>query len=365
MKPDTHDRRGPLTEAAIRAAMLLGLAAILLLAGAGRGQAAAAVPDVISPDTIVQPEPLQAGPGSVDVKHRDWRISQGGQGADAWYAFEPIKPRPERAPLAIITHGYYEFAGYDRLYELIRHTVQRGNVVVFPRWQTGVAEPCPGPFNIEPCIDSASQGIHDGIAFLRGGENRVQPRLDRTSYYGYSYGGILTANLANRYRQLELPRPRAIFLDDPHDGELAGLGEPALDDSLAGIPSDVKFECHSGAEGVIGVPRLKDGSCNAVFPLIGHVPNRNKSLVMTRTDGYGTPTLSSVHGVCAAEKGTADAYDWRFCWKAWDALRSCGYWEKSCAYALGRGRKHTWMGRWSDGTPVTPLVAQKAAPLRP
>lgn len=365
MKLSMRDCVGPVTVAGVRRSVLLGLAAILLLLGLGHGQATAAVPEVISPNTIIQPGPLRTGPGGVTYKHRGWRVSEGGEGADAWFAFEPLKPRPERAPLAIITHGYYEFEGYDRLYELIRHTVLRGNVVVFPRWQTDVAVPCPGPFNIEPCIASATKGIQDGIAFLSDGEGRVRPQLNKTSYFGYSFGGILTANLANRYQQLGLPRPRAIFLDDPHDSGAAGLGEPALDDSLGGIPSDVKFECHSGAEGVIGVPRLKDGSCNSVLPLIGHIPKQNKSLVMTQTDGYGTPTLSSVHGVCAAEEGTADAYDWRFCWKVWDALRACSYWEKHCSYALRRGRKHSWIGRWSDGTPITPLVVQKAPPLLP
>ena len=65
----------------------------------------------------------------------------------------------------------------------------------------------------------------------------MQPRRRRTSYFGFSFGGIITANLANRYRSLHLPKPRAIFLDDPHDGGLNGFDEPALDDSLAGIPS--------------------------------------------------------------------------------------------------------------------------------
>ena len=111
-----------------------------------------------------------------------WRaVSSGGGGADAWYVFEPARPRPVRAPLAIVMHGYYEFAGYDQMYELIRHTVRQGS---------------------------------------------------------FSFGGIITANLANRWRSLHLPRPRAIFLDDPHDGGLiTGSDEPALDDSLAGIPS--------------------------------------------------------------------------------------------------------------------------------
>ena len=327
--------------------------------------AQAATAQVFSPRTIVQPGPLEKGPGSLKYNHRGWRVSEGGEGADAWIAFEPVRPRPSRAPLAIITHGYGEFSGYDRLYELIHHTVRKGNVVIFPRWQIGDFDPCPGPFNIRACMDSAVRGIHGALAHLRESSNRVRPNTSRTSYYGYSFGGIITANIANQYRFYGLPRPQAIFLDDPHDGELAGLGEPALDDSLEGIPAGVRFECHSGAGGVIGVPRLVEGSCNAVFPKIAHIPNRNKALVMTRTDDWGSPALSSRHGVCASNPGTADAYDWRFCWRDWDALRSCAYRGRNCHLALGTGPRHRWLGRWSDGTPVARLIVRKSAPLTP
>lgn len=342
------------------AVMAVSAAAILVAA-----PAQAAGPTIFSNKTIVQPGPIKRGPGSVKYKHRDWRVSQGGTGYDAWYTFEPVKPRPRRAPVAVVTHGYFEFSGYDRLFELIRHTVLRGSVVVFPRWQTGEVVPCPGPYYIEPCMDSAVKGIKDGLNHLRKGKNRVKPNLSKTSYFGYSFGGIITANIADQYREYGLPRPRAIFLDDPHDGELAGPGEPALNDTLTGIPANVKFECHSGANGVIGAPGLQDGSCNSVFPKLGHIPNRNKALVMTHTDSWGTPTLSSAHGVCAGEEGTADAYDQRFCWRDWDALRICAIRNKKCHRVLGTGRKHTWLGRWSDGRPVTPLTVQKEAPLVP
>jgi hypothetical protein len=315
--------------------------------------------------TITQPKPLESGPGSTRYAHRDWRVSQGGEGVDAWFAFEPIKPKPKRAPLAIITHGYGEFEGYARLHELIRHTVLKGNVVIFPRWQITDYDPCPGPFHIKACMDAAVTGIEDALSFLRADRNRVQPDITRTSYYGYSFGGIMTANMANQYKQYGLPKPRAIFLDDPHDGEVAGLGEPALDDSLAGIPRQVKFQCHSGAGGVLGVPRLIDGSCNAVFPKLGHIPRANKALTMVRTDSWGTPALSSAHGVCASNPGTDDAYDWRFCWRDWDAIRHCAYGNRNCHLALGTGPKHRWLGRWSDGTPVRGLIIRKSAPLLP
>ncbi|MEA2399829.1 MAG: hypothetical protein QOK00_232 [Thermoleophilaceae bacterium] len=262
-------------------------------------------------------------------------------------------------------HGYYEFQGYATKYELIRHTVRKGNVVIYPRWQTGIAAPCPGPFDIEPCVASSVKGIRGALAFLRARPRRVQPQLKKTSYFGLSFGGIITANLANRYRALHLPKPRAIFLDDPHDGGLNGFDEPAVDDSLAGIPATVKIQCHSGAEGILARPDKANSSCNAIFPKLRHIPKRNKDLVLTRTDRHGSPALSSGHGVCASPKGTANAYDWNFCWKVWDALRDCAYAGRHCSYALGKTRRHRSNGRWSDGAPVTPLKVQDAAPIRP
>jgi hypothetical protein len=337
----------------VRAALLAAVVGLAL--GAPSAQAA-----------VHQPPQPRSGPGGSDYAHAGWRVSQGGSGANAWYAFEPTRPRPAKAPLAIITHGYYEYSGYDSMYVLIRHTVLAGNVVIYPRWQTNTAVPCPGPFDIEPCMKSEVRGIRGALAHLRAQpRRRVQPDLSRTSYFGFSFGGIITANLANRWRKLHMPKPRAIFLDDPHDGGLNGVDEPAVDYSLAGIPRTVKLECHSGAQGVIGEAGTADGSCNSIFPKLGRIPKRNKDLVLTRPDAHGTPALNAIHGVCAGREGTADAYDWNFCWKVWDALRSCAYTGRWCRYALGNTRAHRSNGRWSDGVPIAPLKIQDSAPIRP
>jgi hypothetical protein len=313
---------------------------------------------------ITQPPQPRSGPGGSNYRHGDWRVSSGGSGSDAWFVFEPVDPQPASAPLAVIMHGYFEFAGYDSMYELIRHTVRKGNVVIYPRWQTDVVTPCPGPFDIEPCMTSALNGIRGGIAHLQASADRVQPDLARTSWFGFSFGGIITANLANRHASLGLPRPRAVFLEDPHDGGLVGADEPALDDSLAGIPATVKLQCHSGAASVSG-PDGPITTCNAVFSRLGHIPKKNKDLVLTHDDAHGQPPLSSSHGVCASAPGKADAYDWNFCWKVWDALQSCAYRRKDCGFALGKGRKHRSMGKWSDGVAITPLKIQDAAPIAP
>lgn len=317
-----------------------------------------------APAAVTQPSQPRSGPGGSDYAHQGWRVSSGGTGADAWYAFEPARPRPKKAPLAIVMHGYYEFAGYDQMHEFIQHTVRGGSIVIYPRWQTDVAVPCPGPFDIQPCLDSAVRGIEGALAHLRARPRRVQPLLRRTSYFGFSFGGVITANLANRYRSLGIPKPRAIWLEDPHDGGLDGFDEPAVDDSLRGIPSSVKLTCHSSGEGVISEPNKANGSCNAILPKLGHIPKRNKDLVLTRPDTHGEPALRAPHGVCAAREGAADAYDWNFCWKSWDALRSCAYDGKWCRYGLGNTREHRSNGRWSDGVPISPLEIQDAAPIR-
>ena len=262
-------------------------------------------------------------------------------------------------------HGYFEFSGYGSMYELIRHTVRTGSIVIYPRWQTDTTTPCPGPFDIEPCIASATNGIRGALSFLRADMSRVQPDIEQASYFGFSFGGIITSNLANRYERLGLPKPRAIFLDDPHDGGLAGPSEPAVDDSLDGIPSSTLFVCHVGAEGVIAEKGKADSSCNAIFPKLRSLPDRNKDLVMTLPDHHGQPQLSATHGVCAAQQGQADAYDWNFCWKVWDALRSAAYDGTDRRYALGDTVQQRSNGAWSDGVPVAPLRVQGAAPIRP
>jgi hypothetical protein len=186
--------------------------------------------------------------------------------------------------------------------------------------------------------------------------------------------------MTNRWKALDLAKPRAIFLDDPHDGGLTGNNEPALDPSLAGIPSTAKFVCHAGADGVISLTdplgqSLKNASCNAVFPKLGQIPAANKSLVLTSDDSRGRPALQAIHGVCAGPGAPdttpgighypVDAYDWGFCWRSFDALRACALYGTDCRYALGDTPQNRYVGAWGDGVPIIALKIQTRAPIRP
>ncbi|MDQ6821535.1 MAG: hypothetical protein M3076_14580 [Actinomycetota bacterium] len=320
-----------------------------------------------------RPQP-KTGPGGGQTPFGSVKVTAGGSGNDAWYIFEPVEPTPPSAPLVIVNHGYFEYSGYSTMQALIRHTTLKGNVVIYTRWQTSIASPCPGPISIDPCVTSSANGIRGALAYLHAHHKMVQPRLGETSYFGFSFGGIITANELNRYQALGLPKPRAVLLDDPEDGGVAGPGEPALDDSLSGIPRTTRFVCHSGAGGalVLNQAGVANSSCNVVFARLGQIPTGNKSLVLTSSDSHGSPPLRAIHGVCAANGiagtgtfGAPDTYDWGFCWKTFDALRSCAYYAKGCAYALGDNLEHRYIGTWSDGVPVIGLKIQESAPIRP
>ena len=348
---------------------VLGFGGTTALPSAARG-AAVVNPAAATAGPATQPTQPATGPGGSDYPHGDWIVNAGGSGNNAWYVFQPSNPRPASAPVAIMLHGYGEFSGYGTFTEFIRHEVRKGNVVIYPRWQTSIVSPCLGPFNIEPCMTSATYGIRGALTWLRADPaNRVQPQLDKASYFGFSFGGIITANLANRYASLGLPTPRAMFLDDPHDGGLAGAGEPALDDSLAGIPTTTKINCHSGSQGVISESGKQGSSCNAVYPKLGHIPQANRDLVMTRPDDHGQPALTAAHGVCSTATlegvATLDAYDHRFCWKVFDALQSAAFFGTNSQYALGDTPEHRSHGTWSDGVLVQVLTIQETAPLSP
>ena len=148
---------------------------------------------------ITRPQPT-SGPGGSDYSHGAYRVNAGGTGNDAWYVFEPTQ--------AAAGDG----AAGDRHARLLRVLRLRpdgrrssatpcrtGDVVIYPRWQTGIADPCPGPFNIEPCMTSAVNGISGALAYLHAPRSAGCSRsCSKTSYFGFSFGGIITANLANR-----------------------------------------------------------------------------------------------------------------------------------------------------------------------
>ena len=265
-------------------------------------------------------------------------------------------------------HGYGEYSGYDQMYEFIRHTVRKGSVVDLSALADRHRDSVPGPVRHRAVHEvlaaraSAApwpicgRGRSDGCSRTSGGRATSASRS----------AAIITANLANRYRTLHLPKPRAIWLEDPHDGGLVGFDEPAVDDSLRGIPSTVKLQCHSSAEGVISEPNKADGELQRDLPEARAHPEAQQgpgahparrarhpgaARAARRVRGPARAGPTPTTGTSAGRAGTPCA-----------AAPTRG---SDCRYALGNTRQHRSNGRWSDGVPISPLKIQDAAPIRP
>ncbi|MFI8287843.1 hypothetical protein ACIGBL_01745 [Streptomyces sp. NPDC085614] len=289
-----------------------------------------------------------SGPGGSAYAHTGMNVTSGGSGASAWYVFSPAGPTITSAPISIILHGYGDFSGYAQMAELIKHTVRQGNIVIYPRWQTSPVTPLP---IMEHAVGTAVNGIKGALAWMAADTSRPQPQLDKATYFGHSYGGVITMNVTNRHVSLGLPHPAAIMLDEPDGGPLNDDGFDAI---MTGVPATTKVAC-----------TISDGytqsdpthGCYALWSRLGHIADADKDFIRVHTDAYGTPDLTAVHGMSTG--ASLDAIDYYGIWRNWDALRSCALTGADCDY-LNDTPQQRYMGVWSDGTPVTPLTISNA-----
>ena len=263
-------------------------------------------------------------------------------------------------------HGYFEFSGYDQMYALIRHTVRKGSVVIYPRWQTDIASPCPGPFDIEPCMTSAVNGINGALEYLRASAERgaaAARRRRATSASPSAASSPRTWPTATGARPAQAAGdlPRRPARRRPHRHRRAGAGRLA-----AGIPSSVK----------LAVPRrrrrrhLRAGQrrreLQRGLPEARAHPEAQQGPRAHPHRHHGDPTLLAPHGVCAGSAGRAPTPT-----TGTSAGRSgtrCAAARTEAPTAATRSatrRSTARIGRWSDGVPVAPLKIQDAAPIRP
>jgi hypothetical protein len=106
------------------------------------------------------------------------------------------------------------------------------------------------------------------------------------------------------------------------------------------------------------------------------VPTSHKNLVRQFADSHGTPAITATHYEPGAQDAAnsiyndgevnavtilstlsaPDAVDFYCYWKLWDALVDCALNGNNCDVAFGDTPQQRFMGNWSDGTPLTPLL---------
>ena len=308
-------------------------------------------------------QPL-SGPGSADYRHTAVTKNSYGRGDDQYWIFEPASPTPKSAPLIVFNHGWIAMnpGNYGAW---IDHLVRRGNIVVYPRYQSSRRTPP------DKMTHNAINAVKNAITHLQS-ETHVTPQLDKFAIVGHSLGGGITANMAALATTVGLPEPKAITLAEP--GEGGNIGAHILHPDLSTISPNVLLQVVIGSEDTIAGSDIG----KRIIKQTPQIPPSNKEFITIFSDYHGDPPLvadhyapvapdnrynmgrrkflslirRSVHRILGAE---VDALDYFGFWKLFDGVTDAAFYGKNREYALGNTPKQRFMGTWSDGTPVKEL----------
>ena len=326
-----------------------------------------------APTPPLQPE---TGPGGKQTTHAAVIKNRYGQGGQEYWIYEPDRPRPTTAPVVIFMHGW---GGTNPLYygAWIDHIVKRGNIVVFPRYQTNVLT------RREDFIPNTLAAVKDAFQRLQTEPGHVRPDLNKVAAVGHSLGGILSASVAALAGEERLPKIRAVMSVEP--GLTRSPASVPIAD-LSKIPSDTLLLSIAGDRDSF----VADDDAKRIYYESTKVSANNKDFVSLVSDergrpglianhraptapdkdydngegdltarrssgGLGTPVDGEMRGE-SARTPTINALDYYGLWKLFDALCDAAFYGKNRQFALGNTPQQRFMGKWSDGTPVKELV---------
>jgi pimeloyl-ACP methyl ester carboxylesterase len=329
---------------------------------------------IVSAQTVTPPSQPLTGPGGKQYVHKNVTKNRYGQGGQEYWIFEPDSPRPRTAPVVIFLHGW---GGMNPLYygAWVDHLVKRGNIVVYPRYQSDLLTP------IKDFLPNTLAAIKDALHRLQTERGHVTPDLRKFATVGHSLGGLLAANVAALAGESNLPRVRAVMAVEPGITE-APINVPLED--LKKIPAETLLLALAGDQDSL----VRDTDAKRIYYESTRVSAANKDYVTLVSDSHGQPGLQASHraptalnkdydsgeGVGGAPAGTPDpignarisrrvrpetmlvnALDYYGTWKLFDGLIDAAFNGKNREYALGNTPQQRFMGLWSDGVPVREL----------
>lgn len=252
---------------------------------------------------------------------------------------------PTHVPIMVFLHGYgaLDPSWYQ---DWINHETEEGNIVIYPQYQASYLT-LPSLYT-----SNATTATKNAITWLQANAAPAPDLSAGMVLASHSYGGPIAVNMANEYVHDGLPTPKAIMLAEPFN--------QSIDSSLAGIPASTEIDCLVGDHDT-NVGRT---GCDAVWDRTGNVANRD--YIWMYSDSHGSPGLTADHfAPTTAPNNTTNALDWYGTWKLTDGLRDCGLYGTNCAYAQGNTSQQTFMGYWSDGVAVKPLMVTTTKPPCP
>jgi acetyl esterase/lipase len=314
-------------------------------------------------DAQTQPAQPLSGYGGLAAPYSTVTVVNCDDGATGFMLYIPSSPHADTLPLVVFDHGFGEWNPL-RYGRWIDHIVKRGNIVIFPRYQTN--EYTTPSVNFTP---NAVTGIKRAIDTLKAHIAWTQPELDKVFYLGHSYGGLISANLATNHVSYGIPKPKAVLLACPGYGQYPGgqlSSYSAMDSSIYML--DIFEHDDTVVDSTFALQ---------VFNQTTSVPYAHKNLVIHFADNGGTPAVTSSHGEASCIDSTydntdrgvvmaqasyahTDVTDFYCYWKLFDALEDCALTGNGCGTSFGDTSPQKTMGSWSNGTAIRPLQVRPA-----
>lgn len=333
------------------------------------------------------PRQPKTGPGGSDCAHDYVRVEGPfGQGAEAFWIYEPEMPVPATAPVIAFLHGFsavdaQAYGGW------IGHLVRRGNIVIYPVYQTTM-------FGPEHYTAHALAALKAALRMLRTEPDHVRPDLTKFAFVGHSIGGTISANIIGMAAREGLPRPRAFMAC--HAGDTNSM-LPVLPSHLlppSRMPDLLMLVLVGAGDHVAG-----DTTGRRIFTQSTGIGPAHKNLIIVPSDHSGSPGLSSNHfaplsaikafatgarlsigleetmlpgalrspltarigiAMYLPTSGGIDALDFYGYWKWLDALTDAAFYGTHRDLALGDTPEQRYLGTWSDGRPVKPAIVELA-----
>jgi hypothetical protein len=292
-----------------------------------------------------QPPQPAMGPGGAEVAFDRAVSTHYGPDEQGYWLDEPADPHPGSTlpttgpfPVVLFLGGCcvtdaepYFSAPPDEVQLWLDHLTQRGAIVLYPILRGEHAQ------------EDIAAAMRGAMAELEKG-GHAQADWGRFAVIGFSFGGWNAPVYAGLAASEGLPVPQAILSTVAYD---AGTTP-----DLSAIPASTRIVLVVGGDDF----EWGDRGARRIWAALTTVPADHRSFVRLVTDRYGIPNLDADHVAPAtANYGLLDAIDWYGTWKLGDAVMSCSFAGRDCAYAFGDTPEERFMGYWSDGVPVAEL----------
>lgn len=250
---------------------------------------------------------------------------------------------PVKARVVVLLHGANAIDPENQA-KWSTHLARKGNIVIYPAYQTPLSRPA-------DYTPNAITAIRNALAALAKNPGPKPDTSGGLLLIGHSYGSVVAVNYASRAAAQGLPAAAGILAVNPWYTTI---------DSPLSVPASTEVVC------VVGMDDTFAGrqGCDTIWDRLGHdtTPSPIRNYVRMYSDAHGSPALSADHSAPNDKFSPVDALDWYGYWKLADGLRDCSLLGTNCAFALGDTPQQRHMGNWSDGTPVTPLEVSELTP---